>query len=583
MTTTSVDLQGGEVAASSTRIRWVDGASLFASVLVCRLVFAANRSVFAISPDEPANLAMARWLSGRGYWSMFDNAAYRPGLAPLLVPVFWITDDTEVVFRLALVVTAALGGIAAILLAVITRRLSDVGPLAACVVAGIVAITPAALSASAHVWSEPLVTVLFLATLLCLLRYGDRPSSSASFAAVTLGGAAYLVHSRMLPLLVVVALIICVPLGRRGRWLRATVLAVYAVALALASSAWTGTIEANVWTEAAAFNTFGAVAERLTDPVEVARSTAGQLWYVLASSLGIAGLGAIRAIDEALAPARQRARDHRILLAASLPLVALSIVFMADRDRVDQLIYGRYNDAILWPFAAIGLATIVAMVERRITGSDPIARRAIVLVPATIVITGLIVGLSLRARARRQLELVDMIAGLGPVVEPGQALPVLAISAGSIVLFVLIVTVALFADRRIGLLGVAVAAIMIGAAGVVTHDRLYPVHELGEASAEVRTIVGRELPVDAKPLVGMVPERFDPRMSAKLQEYYGHVYQWYLPGIRFELIRSGEYPPDSYVFAPLADVILRNSIACVLWEDPAVPMALWYTGTARCE
>ena len=37
------------------------------------------------------------------------------------------------------------------------------------------------------------------------------------------------------------------------------------------------------------------------------------------------------------------------------PLLLTSVVFMADRPRPDQFVYGRYNDAVMWPVIVLGL------------------------------------------------------------------------------------------------------------------------------------------------------------------------------------------------------------------------------------
>jgi hypothetical protein len=42
--------------------------------------------MFHMTPDEPAQLAMARLISGGLRWNMFDHSTWRPGMAVLLAP-----------------------------------------------------------------------------------------------------------------------------------------------------------------------------------------------------------------------------------------------------------------------------------------------------------------------------------------------------------------------------------------------------------------------------------------------------------------------------------------------------------------
>ena len=78
-----------------------------------RWLFAANRTVVHAFPDGVAQLAMARWIAGGTQWSMLDHSTWQPGLAILIAPVDWLTDDPSLVFRAAIVTNCLLAGISA--------------------------------------------------------------------------------------------------------------------------------------------------------------------------------------------------------------------------------------------------------------------------------------------------------------------------------------------------------------------------------------------------------------------------------------------------------------------------------------
>ncbi len=50
-------------------------------VAAARWWFSHNRIMFHMTPDEPAQLAMARLISGGLRWNMFDHSTWRPGMA----------------------------------------------------------------------------------------------------------------------------------------------------------------------------------------------------------------------------------------------------------------------------------------------------------------------------------------------------------------------------------------------------------------------------------------------------------------------------------------------------------------------
>ena len=80
-------------------------------VVVGRLLFSANRSVFDLSPDEPAIFGMARWMSGSTPWNMFNHNTWQPGMSILMTPLFWMTDRPDVIYHGGLVINATLGGV----------------------------------------------------------------------------------------------------------------------------------------------------------------------------------------------------------------------------------------------------------------------------------------------------------------------------------------------------------------------------------------------------------------------------------------------------------------------------------------
>src|SRR4029079_6494947 len=117
-------------------------------------------------PDEPGQLAIARFV-GRGQrWNMFDHSTWRPLFGTLLAPTTWFTDDPVTVYRSALAVNAVLGGVSGALLALLAARLTGRSRLVAAALAAAVALSPALLFTTDWVWSEALVQVAFLLFVL---------------------------------------------------------------------------------------------------------------------------------------------------------------------------------------------------------------------------------------------------------------------------------------------------------------------------------------------------------------------------------------------------------------------------------
>ncbi|HEY3484699.1 MAG TPA: hypothetical protein VGK49_04905, partial [Ilumatobacteraceae bacterium] len=191
-------------AVVSIRSRVPVGAlvAVGAAVALVRWLVSRERTVFHITPDEPAQLAISRSLAGGARWNMFDNITFRPGYGLLLSPIDRLIDDPVTLFRAGLGLNAVLGGISAVLLVVLARRLTTMSNAWCAFAAVLASLAPAILFTTVYVWSEALTQVLCLATLVVCLLLMDRPSAARATGAIALAVAAFTSHSRMLPLVV---------------------------------------------------------------------------------------------------------------------------------------------------------------------------------------------------------------------------------------------------------------------------------------------------------------------------------------------------------------------------------------------
>lgn len=559
-------------------------------VTMARWAFSADRRVFHVSPDEPSQLAIARWLAGERRWNMFDHATWQPGLGTLLTPVYWFTDDGETAVRVALATNAAIGGLAAAVLVLLARRLTDLPALWCGVVAVVAAVAPAQLSASSFVWAEPLVSFSFVLTVLMLLRWFETGTVSNGMIAIAVAVAGFTSHSRLLPhVAVTVALVVGWSLWRR-RWAVAAGLTAWSALLVVASAAWTRWILANVWDDPSDQNTAQAVWERAQHPLDVAEALLGQAWYQLAATLGIAFIGTYVVGRAALRRVSSEPYEHlgvvdaRVVVATTLPLVALSAVFMSGRTRPDQFIYGRYNDAVLWPIVVVGLAWI----GRRATRG--FERRHLVLAATTC---ALIVGLGVAIdqlhgdAIRERYGVRGMIAGLLAFVDGDNTLDVWRASLIAAALFVVIIAIAALASatwlsRRLAggvwVLGAVIAIAILGVAATRTEKvadlRLNGWTPAAKVSA-VDALVPAGLPLGVRP----VPNSRDPVVNWVPQRQRFQLYQLFLPERSFVRDRGVDDDVGPYVFAPVDDPDMLDAGATVVWRDPSIDIALWLEPT----
>ena len=240
--------------------------------------------MYGIWPDEPAQLAIARFVGQGTRWTMHNHSTWKPGYGTLLAPVYLFTDDPTTVLRMGLTINALLGGVAFVLLTVVARRLTPMSLAQSCASALVVSLAPGTLFTTTFVWSESLVVVLYLATLLCLVALWTRPGFWIGVACSLCSVGAFATHSRMLPLLIITFGVSCVLTIRRRleRWQGACVVAT-TLAGFFAVTLYSQYIVSRVWNEPIEGNSYSGVAEQLTKVGSTGVSAAGQVWYLLAT------------------------------------------------------------------------------------------------------------------------------------------------------------------------------------------------------------------------------------------------------------------------------------------------------------
>jgi hypothetical protein len=555
------------------------------AVAVARWIFSADRRVFHVAPDEPSQLAIARWLAGGRHWNMFDHATWQPALGTLLAPIYWFTDDGETAVRWALGANALIGGFAAAVLVLIARRTTGLSAPWCAVLATIAGVAPASLSATSFIWAEGLVSLTFLATMLGILRFHDDHRVTLGVAAIACAVAGYTSHSRLLPLVGITAVLTVGWAVWRRRWRDFVVLGMSAGVLMTTSVAWTRFVLASVWEQPSDQNTIGAVWERAQRPLAVADSLLGQAWYQLAATIGLAGIGALVLARSAIGRSPNHGvtptvTDARLIASTTVPLLLTSVVFMADRGRPDQFIYGRYNDAVMWPVIVLGLAWIGRRVQHGVTRRHAAVTGA---VAASIVASGFAVDRLHGDAIRERYGVRGMIAGLLAFVDGGDTLDVWRtslISAGLLVAMMTIVTLAHLpgiprpARRAVLALGAVLGVATIGFAATRT-DRIADLRLNGWAVAAAVTEVDALLPSGATVAVRPVPSSQDPGVEWVSQRQRYQLYQLYLPERTFLRDRGVDDDVGPFVFAPLDDSDLLDAGATVIWRDPNIRIGLW--------
>ena len=231
----------------------------------------------------------------------------------------------------------------------------------------VVALAPAVAANSLFAWSETLNRFLFVAVVLLAYEHATRPRWSTSIPIGVASSYMVIAHGRftLVPALTVALLVIAATRAPRK------LIALTAGGVLAAVVSWWVFTRINVSLRRdlypAAGGKEGRMVDKLTTPSNLpslARSAAGQLWYVLATSFGLAAVGLAVNVRSAMLGLR-RARNLQWLAPAFLFLSAGTVALASALQllrviRPDHLVYGRYLEAVAPVFVLVGLAALVS-------------------------------------------------------------------------------------------------------------------------------------------------------------------------------------------------------------------------------
>lgn len=538
---------------------------IFAVTVGSRVLASRHRRGYVLWPDEPAQLAFARFVAGGARWNMHNHSTWMPGYGLLVGFLGRNTSDPTDLYRVAMVTNAFLAGVAACVLYALTRRLTDLtrrGTAAAVMVA---VMLPGSLFVTNFVWSEPLTVATLLGSILAMVAFDAHPTVARGLVAGGVAGAGFASHTRLLPLLGVVVASAMIALRRRHlSRTGAAGVALWCGALFVTVTVVSRALVEDIWNEPFERNSYGGLIGQLGHVHEAVIAMIGQGWYLAVTTGGLAVIGTIALIRAARSSGwddqsvRRRSAARIALVVISIEF-ALSGVFMAGPWRGDHVVYGRYNDAFVGVLVVVGIASVLQH-----------ARRGTLWRPA-IATVGLITASWFVLDRLRGDQLADG-GGVDPMIFGLQAFgdnP--SIPLGSITLVAICVVVATaiigqLARRRWApiLLG-CIAGLLLWAGNQNANDvvRSGWTHVADEPALAALSDLAD---------VDDAAYYLEPNNDATGQMMR---YQSVLPETHFSVVHSLDTPTIAAVFAPSHNPQLVDAGYHIVWRDPSHDLALW--------
>jgi hypothetical protein len=237
----------------------------------------------------------------------------------------------------------------------------------AILIASCVSLAPSVAAFSLFAYAESLSRLLFSLVIFLLFEISKRTTYLTMLAIGATAGFLPIVHGRfvlVLPLTVVA--MIAVVLGAEQRQLRHLVVGVISALIVYAIfNRMNATLRDDLYL--ASFGKEDRMLRRLLTLNEwphILRSAAGQMWYLISTSLGLVFVGLAAIVAIILKQAKQRLWTETIpfmfTLGAVVAIVLTSALQLTNVTRPDHLIYGRYVEVVSPILIVIAGATLVS-------------------------------------------------------------------------------------------------------------------------------------------------------------------------------------------------------------------------------
>jgi len=431
---------------------WVSVLAVVQSVVVALSMWLQKSSAPILYADEMGYLAAAADLSTRsGEPFLGHTAPYAIGYSILIAgPMSVIGSDP---WRIAVGINVIAVVALPLLCFTLIKKLSSVANPVAALIAAAAGAYPATVLQVTRAWPEAVLPSLILAWALLAVAAARNPRLGSLLLLSTSASVLYTVHHRTLAVLIATIGFLVVNLARgvatrNAQKIRLSAVSIAtAVALTMAGVA----VEASVASKLHLAGSLDRGSQVLTGLhlshlSFTSQVFVGQVWYLLAASLGLAWLCVV-AIRRAMRD-RHSDRDWAITIAAAMfgtLLIGSAAIGAGSGTRADTFVYGRYVEVFIPLMIVIAFA--LARTGSSMRYSASLRTPALAIAPLAVLIVAFHSSDAFTANYQKiNLEGIlahELVNGhLGTAVRTRLDLPVIAISV------VTLITVLNFVSRR---------------------------------------------------------------------------------------------------------------------------------------
>lgn len=372
-------IKGKNIIINNERLTIIFIASV---IFLLNILHIKDIAIFSILDDEYGYWANAAYLSGLNWSDTVSKIPYYSyGYSILLVPLFWIFNNTIPMYKAAVIMNSIMLSLSFLLCYDIAKRLMDNANKF--IVAGlsfVISVYPTYLIYANIAWSECLLMFIFWLLTWCFLGLDEESGDYKFYLIGFLSAYIYIVHQRTLGILIasISVIIIMKILNRINRKQLIKVVLPFLL-LMIIGYYLKSNIQSNLWLNGSeiSINDYSGQIKKINQVfsingfIKVLKTFIGQFYYLGAVSFLIFYIGLYKLIKDNIkmiinlkkknavsSIGTAESYTYMFLLIAALSTVTISSVFFINPIRTNEIIFGRYNEVILGPIVLIGFVNL---------------------------------------------------------------------------------------------------------------------------------------------------------------------------------------------------------------------------------
>ncbi len=335
--------------------------------------------IFTVLDDEFGYWGNAAYLAGLDWSDAVSQIPYYSyGYSLLLVPLFWIFDNSILMYKAAIILNGIMLSASFLLCYDIARKLmSDVDKYILIAISFFISMYPAYIAYSSIAWCECLLIFACWMLTWCFAGLNEKSSNYKFILIGFLSIYAYIIHQRALGILIAsISVILLMKIFNKINWKQFLYVFLPFFLLMIIHFYLKNDIQSHLWLNNSGnlTNDYSAQASKFTQLFSIYglgkafKIFLGQFFYLGTASYLLCYLGIYELIQKIgrTITAYIKKKDSNLLnsdyyfylyvflLIALFFSIVISVISKINPTRIDHIVYGRYTEMILGPIILLG-------------------------------------------------------------------------------------------------------------------------------------------------------------------------------------------------------------------------------------